>query len=714
MSPNPLCVPVKEGGAPVNVTAMLQVTSEKLQGKRLQLVLQPEQDAVRPATSKLPGIFIAPYALVVLSTPELPDDSVSATDAGSPPPAAAASTFAETQMGIIPADPANPDVLLRSWVYLPELFFKDEGSKDRCMEAEVALVAANKSNPGAAPVLVKGIKLHLNVQLVYVDFVPSPEFCSSGGRRRAGGTQLLHVSSATVKHIDPNTGRAKIKFRVNDVSKNHDGRFFRLAIAADLSDSVSGEAKALIEGPVVASQVAPAFTHAIEVRSKRRKTKGKTAAGSATPSSVDFDDMGGGRAMSAGSAHAGAAAAGALRAAVGTASATLGSHTPQMAASLLPGSMPGGIEGVPRGHHAKQLKRSMNEVVNWSNNVLDLLQSKLQWHTFQNKEGTVMVKCIVCGSQSNDVSTAAHFADCKLQSAVKQYSDSTRESITALVRHIHGEQNMLAAQRKAAERKAGIVPAVRSNSLENEIGGNTAVPRATGISAGPSPHDAALAHDQDAVQSLVQLRNSPPVPAPGPPPALARDESAGAMFVRVTQQHQGLQHSQQLSGSSDSSAGHAVGGHKRAREATDPYSTGSPRRPSRQGQYWGDGGDDMGPATLERESSRMSYASMGPGDVHDMSRMAAGMPPTHAALGRMPSGLAPGPPGLVQQASFTRQDSGQGWPMQFVRQDSGASWGPPGPRLHAGSGMVPPPPGHQPFLRGNSSSTSDDRGGAAF
>ena len=633
-----------------------------------------------------------------------------------PPCPAAAKTFSETQMGIIPADPTNPEVLLRSWVYLPELFFKDEGSKDRCMEAEVALVAADKENAAAPPSLVKGIKLHLNVYLVYVDYVLAPEFCSSGGRRRAGGTQLLHVSSATVRHIDPATGRAKIKFRVNDVSKNHDGRCFRLAVSADLSETLSGEARGLIDGPLIASQVASAYTHGIEVRSKRRKTKPK-AASSVSGSVADFEDVrGGSRASSGGGLSAATAAASAMLAAEMAATAPRPHTTMHAPAGAVAGA--GSTDGVPRGPAGRQLRRCMNEVVNWSNNVLDLLQHKLQWHTFKAASGKSLVHCIVCNAQSDDPATANHFPDCKLRGAISQYADSTRASITALVRHVHGEQNTLAAQRKAQLRKSGAaIPAARANSMEHELGGNTSVPRSANLSSGLSPHDMAVT--QDAVQSLVQLRNSPPVNSGGPPP-LTRDESAGTMFVRVARQgmhgggdippgqHPLMQHS-----SSSGSIGVAVGGSKRSRDGGG-FGGDASKRPAGASAHDGHWGDDMGPAVLEREGSRASYASMG-GGAHDMGRVGTAFLPSHGTLARLPSGvMPPQPPTLMQQASFARQESG-GWPMHLSRQDSAGSWGTaPAARVHGGGAGVPPPPSAQAFLRGTSSRTPHTDGGRSL
>jgi len=126
-------------------------------------------------------------------------------------------------------------VVVEDW---PEIWYKDEGGKDNFLSIRVRLVDHQNQ-----PVLSRCFQLFLT--LVYDNDVRS--VVTRQDKLRLLGPRKIY--------IDPETGCCSLSFRIDDVSKNHQGLGFRIRIDAETS----------IE------DVAPAFTPSVSVRSKRNK-----------------------------------------------------------------------------------------------------------------------------------------------------------------------------------------------------------------------------------------------------------------------------------------------------------------------------------------------------------------------------------------------------------------------------------------------------------
>jgi hypothetical protein len=125
------------------------------------------------------------------------------------------------------------------------VWFKDEGGREKCIEILACAKDANDQ------ILFQNIPLHLTLCYASTKSLePSP----------VNNQDLLQIlGRATNKNhrqIDQETGKAKIRFRIEDVSKNHQGQNFVLRVAANDSWNIN-----------------PGFSPPITIRSKRTKRK---------------------------------------------------------------------------------------------------------------------------------------------------------------------------------------------------------------------------------------------------------------------------------------------------------------------------------------------------------------------------------------------------------------------------------------------------------
>lgn len=130
---------------------------------------------------------------------------------------------------------------------LPELWFKDEGGRDKCMELMVQLV--NSSGH-----LVTDRKVPLKLVLKYEN------------NNDVVQQELFKISPECRRYID-DTGSATIKFRVEDVSKNHQKQSFGIMVAPDV-----------ITSPQCAD-IGSANSTFVDIKSKRNKRKAMEEAG---------------------------------------------------------------------------------------------------------------------------------------------------------------------------------------------------------------------------------------------------------------------------------------------------------------------------------------------------------------------------------------------------------------------------------------------------
>ncbi len=89
----------------------------------------------------------------------------------------------------------------------PVVFYKDEGGKDKHLETIANLY-------GSDGYIAKGIHVPLKISLMYDN---------EEGSNVLKESEILRVLDSSRHYIDPDTGQSIIKFRIEDVSKNHQG-----------------------------------------------------------------------------------------------------------------------------------------------------------------------------------------------------------------------------------------------------------------------------------------------------------------------------------------------------------------------------------------------------------------------------------------------------------------------------------------------------------
>jgi len=130
------------------------------------------------------------------------------------------------------------------------VWYKDEGGRDKSMEVFVAIYDKDGQ-------LKTGENIPLNPILCYK--VEKEE-----AESRVANQDILRTLGSANIVLDKDTGRTRLRFRVEDVSKNHQGQDFILKIAPDTRSKRYKD-------------IAAAFTPAVNVRSKRNKrSRGST------------------------------------------------------------------------------------------------------------------------------------------------------------------------------------------------------------------------------------------------------------------------------------------------------------------------------------------------------------------------------------------------------------------------------------------------------
>lgn len=124
------------------------------------------------------------------------------------------------------------------------VWYKDEGGRDKSMEIFVAIYDKDGQ-------LKTGENIPLSPVLCYKVDEELPE-------SRVANQDILRTLGSTNIVLDKDTGRTRLRFRVEDVSKNHQGQDFILKISPDPRSKKYKD-------------IAPAFTPAVNVRSKRNK-----------------------------------------------------------------------------------------------------------------------------------------------------------------------------------------------------------------------------------------------------------------------------------------------------------------------------------------------------------------------------------------------------------------------------------------------------------
>jgi len=124
-----------------------------------------------------------------------------------------------------------------------DVWYKDEGGRDKGMTVRVELRHADGS------LAIGQRQVPLRFTLVYADV----------SYTHVHNQNILYIFGDPQQlHINPESGEAMIRFRIQDVSKNHQGQDFKVQFSVD---------------PSLFTDVAPAYSPAVSVRSKNRSKK---------------------------------------------------------------------------------------------------------------------------------------------------------------------------------------------------------------------------------------------------------------------------------------------------------------------------------------------------------------------------------------------------------------------------------------------------------
>eukprot|EP00542_Grammatophora_oceanica_P020275 CAMPEP_0194034852 /NCGR_PEP_ID=MMETSP0009_2-20130614/7301_1 /TAXON_ID=210454 /ORGANISM="Grammatophora oceanica, Strain CCMP 410" /LENGTH=665 /DNA_ID=CAMNT_0038675955 /DNA_START=363 /DNA_END=2360 /DNA_ORIENTATION=- len=123
-----------------------------------------------------------------------------------------------------------------------KIWYKDEGGRDKCMSVSVSMYDKNEQ-------LYMGEQVPLQMTLYYANGDEPIKVIKQ---------DILKTLGAAKMYIEKTSGKATLRFRIEDVSKNHQGQDFKVEIAPDARVKGFGD-------------VAPGFTPAVSIRSKRNK-----------------------------------------------------------------------------------------------------------------------------------------------------------------------------------------------------------------------------------------------------------------------------------------------------------------------------------------------------------------------------------------------------------------------------------------------------------
>ena len=134
------------------------------------------------------------------------------------------------------------------------VFFKDEGGREKCMSVEVSLVDKNGE-------VIRGRRIPLKFTLLY----------DNDKSLRVMRQEILKVFGPPRQYVNPQTGSMTAQFRIEDVSKNHQGMGFKVEFSPDTSKATA--------------DIAPAFSPQVSIRSKRNKRQRPSQSGHGRSSS---------------------------------------------------------------------------------------------------------------------------------------------------------------------------------------------------------------------------------------------------------------------------------------------------------------------------------------------------------------------------------------------------------------------------------------------
>lgn len=302
---------------------------------------------------------------------------------------------------------------------LPELWYKDEGGRDKCMALPIFLVNEKGERVGNRPV-------PLRVTLLYENEHPVLK------------QDILKMSPDCQRTID-SSGKALLKLRIEDVSKNHQGQAFRLKVEADTAQSPMN------------FDVAFDLSSTISVRSKRNKRRPHKGFppqithhiinGTSTPGSTTSSPAGsnGENDMTFASTFTAEERRKKMR--TGDISSPMGGNSP---------------------HSGNPLTGAMESVLGWTGAVVNGLH-QLEWQTvgYESKtDGTAdpdrpIYRCPACWRYKDVMTyeTAQHDTKCLIANLLLTYATDTMGHLDYVLKSIERFPALMASAQQASAEK---------------------------------------------------------------------------------------------------------------------------------------------------------------------------------------------------------------------------------------------------------------------
>jgi hypothetical protein len=349
----------------------------------------------------------------------------------------------------------------------PDSWYKDEGGKDKCMVA----VAQVEDATGAAVAQLS--ELPVRVTLLYED------------EAEVGRQEILRIVSDADVAIGRD-GRVRVPFRVQEVSKNHQGKGFRLRLAAD---------------PLLG--IAPATSSPVLIRSKKNKRT------SAAHRMRDDGSVGTGD---------------------GAADAAVAHNHASAASAAAPAAAGATLNDLAREHG--EVGQSVATLASWAARVADHLRA-IEWQRvgfeadgLQLAQSRPILRCPGCWAYADSARPQRHEPGCRLDAALRGY-DAAVGAVQTLARFVRGRgarppPSLSAGPAGGGEddlqRGAATVAAATEWRLPDETRDEFIAPPVAsmlGLSTPSHQHQ----HQQQQQQHQQQQLHAPPAP---PPPLLSQ------------------------------------------------------------------------------------------------------------------------------------------------------------------------------------------------
>lgn len=281
---------------------------------------------------------------------------------------------------------------------LPDLWYKDEGGREKCMVLPIHLIDENEEKVQNRAVGIKIVLVYENEQVVMKQ-------------------EILKLSPDSHKAIDA-SGEAYVRFRIEDVSKNHQGQAFRVKVEADTAKS-----------PLL-FDVACDFSSVISVRSKRNK-RARTKASRSNST------------LQSGPYHTGMGSGG-----KGIGISEAAKRKVREAVASLSGSLDGRSVKAGSGTPGD----AMAGVIRWAATVVNGLHS-LEWQVIGHEtknDGTSdpsrpLYRCPSCWRYKDILTyhSAQHGSNCTIANILMQYATQTMSQLHVVLKAIEEPNTMI-------------------------------------------------------------------------------------------------------------------------------------------------------------------------------------------------------------------------------------------------------------------------------